>query len=40
MFDFILFNRILNIVSALMNPRELLVSFAIYIFIKSIAVAV
>jgi len=40
MFDFILFARILNIVSALMNPRELIASFAVYFVIKSIAVAV
>lgn len=40
MFDFGLYMTIVNYVSALMNPRVLALSLAIYIFIKNIPVAV
>lgn len=40
MFDFGLFFQIQNVVSAFMNPKELLVSLVIYCVIKTIEVAV
>lgn len=40
MFDFGLYMTIVSIVSALMNPRVLMLSLAIYIFIENIPVAV